>query len=516
MSNENLIAVLEKSIRHINSGRLTSKAQVNQFVISPIIRALGWDQDDPDEFFPDYSTRPRVDFALCRAAQSPTVFIEVKNLGSINEAGEQQLFQYAHSQNAPLLVLTDGDVWDFCLSTAQGVLTQRRFYRARLTDINKISEHAERFNSFLRKENVLSGEAQRVAEKFHAVSKEQEKVKNAIPKVWRALLEKPDPDLRRLFAAAVDEACGITPDFDDLDSFFEEQLRDETGSVDINRRLPIKETQPKRTLSGSQQRSVKPRKHKIVGYVLNGRENKIGIANKTLIEIVKEFGFWYPEFMERFAANTIGKTRRLVARNREDLYDRKNLIKESVDLKNGWWLGTNLDNGTIQRHIKTACKTAGVKFGSQLTLITKPDALLEKQLRVDTQTNAANRQPPTRLTPSRQTKSSDSRRCVIKPPKSRIVGYVFDGIENQIGVGCKTLAGIVKEFSLRDDEFMPRFAAQTIGKRRRLVAHNRRELYDQISLSHRSIDLKNGWWIGKITTLLWFVNLRKPLAKSPA
>ena len=63
--------------------------------------------------------------------------------------------------------------------------------------------------------------------------------------------------------------------------------------------------------------------------------------------------------------------RRLVARNSNDLYYQKpDLVRAaSLDLGNGWWLGTNLSTADIQKKIKIACEVAGIKFGSQLTLI---------------------------------------------------------------------------------------------------------------------------------------------------
>ena len=62
--------------------------------------------------------------------------------------------------------------------------------------------------------------------------------------------------------------------------------------------------------------------------------------------------------------------RRLVARNRDDLYtDPKLVRKASRNLGNGWWLATNNPTASKRKYIQTACEVAGVKFGSQLRLI---------------------------------------------------------------------------------------------------------------------------------------------------
>ena len=74
--------------------------------------------------------------------------------------------------------------------------------------------------------------------------------------------------------------------------------------------------------------------------------------------------------MESFADQTASETRRLVARNRNDLYiNSPHLIDHSLELENGWWLATNSNTGQKREQIEVACKIAGVKFGSQLKLI---------------------------------------------------------------------------------------------------------------------------------------------------
>ena len=370
MSNENLVAVLESSIERIRSGRLSNEAQVKQAIIVPILRELGWDDTNPDEFVPEYSVEGWVDYALCNADGKPAVFIEAKSLGRAGEAGERQLFKYAYGQGVPLLILTDGDAWNFYLSMAEGVPAERCFYRAALTTTEKTAACAKRFDSFLRKERVLSKEARSAAEEFHFNNKEKQKASEAIPKVWRGLLENPDSELRMLILEGVENECGIIPEIDDLDSFLEKQLGDESENVAVNRQLPGQTKQPEQTASPeSQQHTDIPPKSKIAGYIFNGKKHTTNTAIKTLVAIVKEFSSRDNTFMDSFAAETKGRKWRLVARNREDLYDDKSLINRSADLKNGWWLGTKIGTIDMRRKIKTACKVASVQFGSQLTLI---------------------------------------------------------------------------------------------------------------------------------------------------
>ena len=97
--------------------------------------------------------------------------------------------------------------------------------------------------------------------------------------------------------------------------------------------------------------------------------HETGTAINTLVKIVTMLAARDPQFMERFAKRTAGRTRRLVSRDRAKLYDNSLLIDYSKRLENGWWLGTNLASRDIRKHTTTACDEAGVKFGIQLKLI---------------------------------------------------------------------------------------------------------------------------------------------------
>ena len=72
--------------------------------------------------------------------------------------GEEQLFGYASNRGVPLLVLTDGNRWDFYLSMAEGVPSERRFYRLELQLEHKIPEYVDFLDQHLRKRRVVSGD----------------------------------------------------------------------------------------------------------------------------------------------------------------------------------------------------------------------------------------------------------------------------------------------------------------------------------------------------------------------
>ena len=346
-----LESTLKLAVSRLRSGHLDNEAQVKQAVILPVLRALGWDDTDPEALKPEYSVgRGLVDYALLDRG-SPQIFIEAKRIGAMDLGGEEQLFGYASNRGIPLLILTDGDRWDFYLSMAAGVPAERRFYRLELQLEHKTQEYVEFMEEHLRKDRVVSGEARRNAEQRHASNLERERAHEAIPAAWQALLSEPDELLRDLLTEKVESECGTKPELDDIEAFLQTLL-----------------TTPE--LNTQRLRSLQSEGSKIVGFVFRGEEIDTGTAIRTLAEILTIFACEDPGFIERFAAKTVSRNRNLVARNRTNLYKKSHLVdKHSKKLGNGWWLGTNLSTKQVRRHIETACGIASVGFGSQLKLI---------------------------------------------------------------------------------------------------------------------------------------------------
>ena len=366
----NLEEVLTSAIKRIRSDSLENEAQVKQAVILPILRALDWDDSDPAEFRPEYSVdNGRVDYALLGKTGAPLVFIEAKGIGRVDISGEEQLFGYAVNKGIPFLVLTDGDLWGFYLSMAAGAPAERRFYRAELTREERVPEYARFLRKHLQKSRVVSGDARRAAEHLLESNQDREKAREAIPGVWRSLLERPDDRLRDLLMEQVASECGTMPEQDDVESFLKACLSDGVPEVP-DAPAPATNPRPRKSPPGPQPATSRG-SAKITGFIFENRTVETGAAYRTLAEVLKEFHRRDPQFMERFAAKTSTRRRQLVARNREDLYPYSPDLAEkmSLDLENGWWLGHNLNADTIRRRIKTACEIAGVKFGSELKLI---------------------------------------------------------------------------------------------------------------------------------------------------
>ncbi len=350
--------ILNNAVGHLRSGRLNKEEQVKFAIISPVLRALGWNDADPDVCVPEYSVEGgSVDYALLDRDQA-LVFIEAKRVDAMDGGGEEQLFRYASNQGVPFLVLTDGNRWDFYLSMVPGPPTERRFYRLELRQFeHRISEYVDFLEKHLRKDRVVSGQARQDAEERHASNRERERACEAIPGAWRTLLEEPDEMLRDLLAEKVETVCGTKPELDDVEAFLKERLRTSEPAPE-----PRPSSDPKPPVLGL--------RSKIVGFVYREEHMETRTAIGTLVEILNRFHRENSEFMDRFASVTVSRKRKLISRNREKLYDNDRLIATaSIDLGNGWWLGRNIGTMVIRKHIETACHVAGVKYGDQLRLI---------------------------------------------------------------------------------------------------------------------------------------------------
>ena len=89
---------LKTAVSRLRAGHLDNEAQLKQAVILPILRALDWDDTDPEAFKPEYSAgHGFVDYALLDRGR-PLIFIEAKRIGTMDAGGEEQLFGYASNR----------------------------------------------------------------------------------------------------------------------------------------------------------------------------------------------------------------------------------------------------------------------------------------------------------------------------------------------------------------------------------------------------------------------------------
>ena len=352
---------INNAVKHLHSGRPYSRAIVIYHVILPILNSLGWSDKNYELCILDYRVdksqfeKSYIDFALMRYGEpgsdepmeyiEPQVFVEVKCPGSISSGSETQLFELASNMNVPFVILTDGQHWEFYICTTdRGNPSECKFFTMELLHEFESQEYAVTLNDVLSKDNVVSGEAVRIAE-----SMLPPEPREYFQVAWEELLSKYEGLLKllvELLGDQVEKKIGQQPKCSDVENF----LRNCKSP-------PPPET---RTLN------LVTEQGKIVGYKYRGKLIRTTTAIDALIQILRKFYLEDPNLMETFANQTAGKKRKrkLVSKNKWELYPgRRDLVlKHSKELPDGWWIGTNMSKRQIITAIRTACDIWGVKW----------------------------------------------------------------------------------------------------------------------------------------------------------
>jgi hypothetical protein len=186
------------------------EAATKQIVVLRILSLLGWDTYDIDQVKPEHSVGgQRVDYAL-RCSNKNKVFLEVKKVGEDLEAHQEQLLNYSFKEGVKLAILTNGISWRFYLPLHEGSWEQRKFYTIELND-QDTDDIADRFISYLSKENVQSEKAIENAEAIYKSRQKEYVIKNTLPIAWNKLLSEPDELLIELIEETTEKLCGYKP-----------------------------------------------------------------------------------------------------------------------------------------------------------------------------------------------------------------------------------------------------------------------------------------------------------------
>ncbi|MDP8923167.1 MAG: type I restriction enzyme HsdR N-terminal domain-containing protein [Chloroflexota bacterium] len=135
---ETLDQIRERLARY--GGRSSSIGEQNTkaALIEPILRALGWDVEDPEEVWREYRRRTvdnPVDYALM-ILRTPRLFVEAKALGENLDDPKwaSQIMSYAVVAGVEWVVLTNGDEYRIYNSHAAVPVEEKLFRTIRITD----------------------------------------------------------------------------------------------------------------------------------------------------------------------------------------------------------------------------------------------------------------------------------------------------------------------------------------------------------------------------------------------
>lgn len=191
---------LKATLTHIleHEGQLVgaNEATTQQYVVLPILRALGWNDTDlaAMEVLPEYQVGSgRADYALyVKPDESPVVLIECKRWNEPITKHEEQICSYAYIGNIPLALITDGRHWRFYLPHWRASsLRDRIFCETDIAvDLDSALSDLERY---LLKSNIASGESELNAE-IALEEKEKTDIPEPVPSDARVAPKNHIPD----------------------------------------------------------------------------------------------------------------------------------------------------------------------------------------------------------------------------------------------------------------------------------------------------------------------------------
>lgn len=104
------IEFLKAKMRKYQDELSQSEALTRYTLIDPLLRALGWNTEDPEQVRPEFSTEVgRPDYALLMGGK-PHIFVGAKPLGKAEDLNK--LATYSVNQGVPYFVSTDGSRWE--------------------------------------------------------------------------------------------------------------------------------------------------------------------------------------------------------------------------------------------------------------------------------------------------------------------------------------------------------------------------------------------------------------------
>ena len=110
------------------------ETRTRQALIDPMLRALGWDVEDPSSVELEYGIRrKRADYALM-VNEKPIAVIEAKALGTpLNDDEKMQVLNYANTDGIDYMAVTNGDHWQMFDVFKRGQLDDRILMEFQLT-----------------------------------------------------------------------------------------------------------------------------------------------------------------------------------------------------------------------------------------------------------------------------------------------------------------------------------------------------------------------------------------------
>ena len=372
-------AILENLVHRLHDRQFLNEEAIKQGVVLRLLDALNWDIYDPLSVRAEFSIGGRrVDYALCHPHEKPRIFVEVKQKATFDAGEDQLMMRYAFQHGVPIAVLTDGQRWAFYLPGGEGTFQERCFYHLDLLE-RDTDEAQKRLVRYLDFERVKNGKAIEAARSDLDSAARNRAVIKTLPAAWEEMLGEGDEILCLALIERVQTLTGFRPELEEAFGFITGQ-----ASIPSAVKSPIKLPRPVAVpnsatksifdeVSAGSENKAAAKAEGDNWFAVNGAEVlRSKQAIKITVAALRECHALIPNFLGIFhrerAAQTVGRKtpRRWLAKEREDLYDKPHLAKNSTELADGWWLGTNYTNGEKREMLELA-KQIATRHGIELS-----------------------------------------------------------------------------------------------------------------------------------------------------
>lgn len=456
-----MLELLSDIKEKLEQGEFQSERAVELQLVPRVLGKLGWDRDNPSQVKPQYKLKWErnekrkkveqtgiVDFALLINGKA-RVFIEVKDVGKIEE-GALQIRDYMYAEErVPLAVLTDGQKWRIYYPFHPEQIV-------RTLDIleHRLDEVAEYLSRYLAFEEVKSKRAENNANKDLQDKTNREAAKQAIPEAWLKIVnDKPDELVDHLINEVTQETSGIAPNRDDVIKFLKNLKPSEAYSPP---QAPVKSQRT--TYKAPRKSSKNP-----VSYTLLGKTEHAPSPIQAYVDIIDNLARRDPNFLDRLS---------LTSKFGETQLSRHTEFPNSSPIHGGWYLNRDFGGQKQEDRLKVACRVAGIEFGRDLIF--------------DSPTPAERHAPPQ--------ESAESQRAVYKPrptpPKRGGRGqpatYILFGVKKTCPNATQAYLEIMDMLARRDSNFLNRLNDEL---------NNARFLSRDKSKMIRPKQINDGWYL---------------------
>ncbi|MDW8417622.1 MAG: hypothetical protein RML92_08760 [Bacteroidia bacterium] len=372
----------------LRSYAIPNEQAVIQSIVLPILGHLGWNFLNALEVHPQYSTNRggagtgRVDFALriikdeTNMDEPPFVFIEVKNLGGLNEEAEKQVFDYAYGVGVPLLVLTDGDIWSFYNPQAAGKFADRKIEEISLrraynqADIDKA---ANTLQKFLSKSSMIHLISYRrfIQDEYDKAMKQR-----ILLEIWSDFVSAKDQEFLEFVRQKIRRRTGLSDDDVPID-WIANSVREITGKNIVPPTQAI--ATPRAASSPSLPSPVAPSaptSPQQRGFYFMGTFHPASSLGDLLVKVLSEIERNKPGFLERFygSSENRGNKRTYLGKKPEELLseeyrqrypDWKKRVgyDELIDPTGSkWYVMTHVSTQAAKELCRKFCKVAGLPW----------------------------------------------------------------------------------------------------------------------------------------------------------